>query len=113
MLRMIEVTKISDHLSVLDHIVIELEVIGVKIEDKYKKLRLLWSLLTSFKQLLPTLMYEKETIDLDEVTSTLLLKERRLSGGSNETSDDSALTVGNWKKNNSKKKGICWVCGQS
>ena len=38
------------------------------------------------------------------VTSTLFSKERKLSDGSNQTSDNSALTVGNWEKNNSKKK---------
>ncbi|KAL9451112.1 hypothetical protein AB3S75_012792 [Citrus x aurantiifolia] len=101
---MIEGTKIYDHLSVLNGIVTELEAIGVKIEDKDKALRLLWSLPTSYKHLLHTLMYGKETMDLEEVTSTPLLEEKRLSGGSNEASDDSALIVGNWKKNNSKKE---------
>ena len=43
-------------------------------------------------------------MDLEEFTSTLLSKKRRPGGGSNEVSDASALTVGNWKKNNSKKK---------
>ena len=67
---MAEGTKISDHLSVLNGIVLELKAIEVKIEDKDKTLRLLWSLSTSYKHLLPTLMYENETIDLEEVTST-------------------------------------------
>ena len=64
-----EGTKISNHLSVLNGIVLELEVIGVKIEDEDKALRLLWSLPTSYKHLLPTLIYGKKTIDLEEVTS--------------------------------------------
>ena len=107
MLRMIEGTKISNHLSVLNGIVTKLEAIKVKIEDEDKVLRLLWSLLSFYKHLLPTLMYGKEIMDLEVVTITLLSKERRLSGGCNKASDDSALTVGNWKKNNSKKKGVC------
>ena len=52
-------------------------------------------------------MYGKETVDLEEVISTLFSKERRLSGRNNDASDDLALTVGNWKKNNFKKKGVC------
>lgn len=59
-------------------------------------------------------MYRKETVDLEEVTSTLLSEERRLNGESTETTDVSALAVvGNWKKDKSKKKRVCWGCGQS
>lgn len=71
---------------------IKLEAIGVKIEDEDEALRLLWSLPTFDKHLLLTLMYEN---DLEEVTSTLLSEERRLSGRSNEASDDPALIVDN------------------
>ena len=111
---MAEGTKISDHLNVLNSIMTELEAIGVKIEDEDKALRLLWSLPTSYKHLLPTLIYGKETIDLEEVSSTLLSEERRLSGESTETTDVSALAVvGNWKKDKSKNKGVYWGCGQS
>ncbi|KAL9462621.1 hypothetical protein AB3S75_000591 [Citrus x aurantiifolia] len=95
-LRMTEGTKIFDHLNVLNGIVSELEAIRVKIEDGDKALRLLWSLPTSYKHLLPTLMYGKETVDLEEVTNTLLSEERRLSGESGEsteTTDVSALAV--------------------
>ena len=111
---MTEGTKISDHLSILNGIVSELEAIGVKNEDKDKALRLLWSLLTSYKHLLPTLMNGKKTVDLEEFISTLLLEEIRLSSENTENKNVSALAVvGNLKKNNSKKKGVCWGCGQS
>ena len=92
----------------------ELEAIGVKIENEDKALRLLWSLLTSYKHLLTILMYGKETVDLEKVISILLSEEKSLSGESTKTTDVSALAVvGNWKKNNSKKKGVYWGCGQS
>ncbi|KAL9459870.1 hypothetical protein AB3S75_003136 [Citrus x aurantiifolia] len=111
---MAEGTKFFDHLSVLNGIVSKLEAIRVKIEDEDKALRLLWSLPSSYKHKLPTLMYQKEIIDLEEVTSTLLLEERRLSSDNTETTDVSTLAVvGNWKKDKSKKKGVCWGCGQS
>ena len=90
---MAEGTKIYDHLSVFNGIVSELEAIGVKIKDEDKVLRLLWSLPTPYKHILPTLMYGNETIDLKEIASTLLLEERRLSGASTETTDVSALVV--------------------
>ncbi|GAY55270.1 hypothetical protein CUMW_163170 [Citrus unshiu] len=90
---MAEGTKIYDHLSFLNGIVSELEAIGVKIEDDDKVLRLLWSLSTSYKHMLPTLMYENETINLEEVASALLLEERKLNGKSTETTDVSALAV--------------------
>ena len=91
---MVEGTKIFDHLSVLNGIASELEAIGVKIEDEDKALRLLWSLPILYKHLLPNLMYVNEAIDLEEVSSTLLSKERRLSGESTKTSNVSALAVG-------------------
>lgn len=72
---------------------IELEANGVKIDDEGKALRLLWSLPTLYKHMLLTLMYKKKTIDFEEVTSTLLLKERRLSGESVKTTNVSALVV--------------------
>ena len=90
---MAEGTKISDHLKVLNSIMTELEAIKVKIEDEDKTLRLLWSLPTSYKHLSLTLMYGNETIYLEEVASTLLLEERRLSDESTETTDVSALAI--------------------
>ena len=57
-------------------------------------------------------MYGKETVDLEEITSTLLLEERRLSGESTKTIDVSALAVvENWKKDKFKKKRVSWGCG--
>ena len=91
---MLKGTKNSNLLRVLNGIVSELEAIEVKIEDEDKTLRLLWSLPTSYKHILPTLMYGNETIDLKEIASTLLLEERRLSGASTETTDVSALAIG-------------------
>ncbi|KAF6169450.1 hypothetical protein GIB67_021453 [Kingdonia uniflora] len=73
-------TSIGDHLSSLNEIVSELESIGVKVEDEDKVLQFIWSHLSTFKHLQPTLMYGKETLSLEEVTSTLLSEGRRLKG---------------------------------
>ena len=48
------------------------------------------------------LMYVNETIYVEEVATTLLLEERRLSGENTETTDVSALAIG--RKINLKRK---------
>ena len=58
LLRMIEGTKFFYHLSVLNDIMTELEAIEIQIEDDDKMLKLLWSLLTLYKNLLPILFLE-------------------------------------------------------
>ncbi|KAE8709065.1 hypothetical protein F3Y22_tig00110332pilonHSYRG00834 [Hibiscus syriacus] len=113
-LQMEEGTKISDHLSALNGIVSELESIGVKIDDEDKALRLIWSLPSSYEHMQTVLMYEKENVNFSEVTSKLISEERRLKNGENKSSESGALSVcGNRKKyKGSKRKIICWGCGQ-
>ena len=107
-MQMAEGTIISDHLSVFNEIVSELESIGVKIDDEDKALRLIWSLSSSYKHMQPILMYGKETVIFSEVTSKLIFAEKRLKNGDEKSLEDSALVVkGKWKQN-FKKKGICW-----
>ena len=50
-LQMGEGTKISDHLSVLNGIISELETLGVKIDEEDKALRLILSLPSSYKHM--------------------------------------------------------------
>ena len=114
-LQMSEGTTISDHLSVLNGIVSELESIGVKIDDEDQALRLIWSLPSSYEHMKPILIHGKEKIIFSEVTSKLFSEERRLGGGRNGPPGNLALVVaGNGKKKNSMKmKVVCWGCGQS
>ncbi|CAK8566205.1 unnamed protein product [Lathyrus sativus] len=67
-----EHTKVSDHLSLLNGIVSELETIGVNIDDEYKALRLIWSLPSSYEHIKPVLIYGKETLSFEEVTSKII-----------------------------------------
>ncbi|KAL5736180.1 hypothetical protein ACOSQ2_030968 [Xanthoceras sorbifolium] len=94
-LRMEEGAKISDHLSVLNGIVSELESIGVEIEDEDKALRLILSLPSSYEHMKPILVYGKETLNFTEVTGKLLSEERRLKGGGRTSSEDTALVASN------------------
>ncbi|KAF6152661.1 hypothetical protein GIB67_008098 [Kingdonia uniflora] len=79
-LKMNEGTSVGDLLGSLNGIISELESIGVKVKDEDKALQLIWSLSSSFKHLQPTLMYGKETLSFEEVTSMLLFEEIRLKG---------------------------------
>ncbi|KAF7833174.1 Zinc finger, CCHC-type [Senna tora] len=76
-----EGTKISDHLSTLNGIVSELEYIGVKIDDEDKALRLIWSLPSSYEYIKHILMYEKDTLNFEEVTSKIISEEKRMKCG--------------------------------
>ena len=66
-----EGTKISDHLSTFNEVVLELEAIGVTIEDEHKALRLIWFFSATFEHM-KILMYGKETVVFSVVTSKLL-----------------------------------------
>ncbi|KAF6151613.1 hypothetical protein GIB67_010289, partial [Kingdonia uniflora] len=111
-LKMNEGTSVGDYLGSLNGIVSEFESIGVKVEDEDKALQLIWSLPSSFKHLQPTLMFGKETLSFEEVTSTLLSEERRLKG-SESFGENSAMVVSGKKSFNKFIKGTCWSCGQS
>ena len=107
-------TKISDHLSVLNNIVSELEAIGVKVEDEDKALRLILSLPSSYEHMKPILMYGKETLKYADVTGKLLLEEKRLESSSHTSSSEGMVLVcGKGKKKYSLKTPVCWRCGQS
>ena len=112
-LRMDEGTKISDHLSVLNGIVSQLEAIEVKVDEKDKALRLILSLPTSYEHMKTVLMYGKDSLDFAETTSKLLSEERRLKSEGRDSHNNSMLVVGNRKKKNFIQKKGCWECGLS
>ncbi|KAL4273137.1 hypothetical protein GQ457_13G011320 [Hibiscus cannabinus] len=99
-----EGSRISDHLSALNHIATELETIGVKIDDEDKAMRLILSLPTSYEHMKPILMYGKETMDFAEIASKLISEERRLKNGGRDftvrDSTDSVLAVNEKRKKN-------------
>ncbi|CAK8540716.1 unnamed protein product [Lathyrus sativus] len=101
-LRMDEHTKVSDHLSALNGIASELEIIGVKIDDEDKALRLIWSLPSSYEHIKPILIYGKETLNFEEVAGKIISEERRLKGEENTSSNSVSVARGRSyvKKNN-------------
>ena len=74
-----EGTKNSDHLSVSNEIISELETLELKIDEENKALRLILSLPPSYKHMQAILMYGKEIVVYFEMTSKLISEERRIN----------------------------------
>ncbi|CAK8531138.1 unnamed protein product [Lathyrus sativus] len=105
--------NVFDHLSVLNGIVYELETIGVKIDDKNKALRLIWSFPSSYERIKPVLIYGKETLSFEEVSSKIISEKIRLNGEEN-TSSNSMLVARErlYVKKNNETSVRCWKCGK-
>jgi len=67
-----EGTAVLEHLNFFNKVFSELLAIDVKINEEDKTLILLSSLTESYDHIVTTMLYGKETLILEEVTSTLL-----------------------------------------
>ena len=72
-----EGTTVLEHLNFFNKIINELLTVDIKIDKEDKALILLSSLPESYDHIVTTILYGKETIILEEVTSTLLSNEIR------------------------------------
>lgn len=112
-LRMDEHTKVYDHLNVLNGIVSELEIIGFKIDDEDKVLRLVWFIPSSYEHIKPVLIFGMETLSFEEVAGKITYEERRLKGEDNNSSNSVLVSRGRpcMKKHN--ETGVkCWKYGK-
>ena len=64
-----------EHLIIFNKVISELLAVDVKIDEEDKALILLSSLPESYDHIVTTMIYGKETLILEEVTSTLLFNE--------------------------------------
>ena len=73
-LKMADGSDLSQHINVFNQIISDLKRIDVRFDDEDKALMLLNSLPASstYENLVTTLMWGKETLDLEEITSILL-----------------------------------------
>ncbi|GFZ18499.1 hypothetical protein Acr_27g0002380 [Actinidia rufa] len=71
-LHMMEGANFMEHLNEFKRLLIELEVIGVKVEEENKAVIMLVSLSPTYEHLSTTLMYRKDTLRIDETVATLL-----------------------------------------
>ncbi|CAK8574851.1 unnamed protein product [Lathyrus sativus] len=105
--------KVSNHLSVLNNIVSELETIGVKIDDEDKVLRLIRSLPSSYEYIKLVLIYVKEIFNFEEVASKIISEERRLKGEENTSSNSVLVARGrSYIKKNNETSVRCWKYGK-
>jgi len=76
-LRMKEVIAMLEHLNFFNKVISELQPVDVKIDEEDKALILFSSLPESYDHIVITMLYGKETLILEEATSTLLSNEIR------------------------------------
>ena len=86
-----ESTDITVNLSVFNSLVSQLMSIGVKIEEEDKALILVNSLPKSFKNLVTTLCYGRDDLDIDTVVRALLSDEMRKKTNKEASSSSEAL----------------------
>ncbi|KAJ8640482.1 hypothetical protein MRB53_017176 [Persea americana] len=72
---MVERSWLWEHLNEFNRIVTQLSGLEVKTEEADKSLLFLSSLLPSYEHLVTTLIFGKETLEMDEVTSALISSE--------------------------------------
>ncbi|CAL5195973.1 unnamed protein product [Lathyrus oleraceus] len=105
--------KVSGHLSVLNGIISELKIIGVKVNNEDKALRLTWYLPSSYEHIKLDLIYGKETLSFEEVANNIISEERRLKGEENTSSNSALVARGkSYVKKNNETGVRCWKCGK-
>ena len=70
-----EWTPMKDHLDEFNKLILNLENVSVMLEDKYRALILLSSLLDSYEHFVDTLLYRRLTLTLKDVKNALESKE--------------------------------------
>ncbi|KAE8735884.1 hypothetical protein F3Y22_tig00000329pilonHSYRG00358 [Hibiscus syriacus] len=83
------------HMNVFNQIISDLARLDVKIEDEDKAMILLCSLPPSYEHMVTTLTYEKETIKVEEITTTLLVHNQRKQNAEEISQVDSLYVKGN------------------
>ena len=104
-LHMKKSSDLLEHLNIFNMLNTQLSSFRVNYEDEDKALLLLASLPTSFDHLVITLMYEKETIILVEVTSALLSHIKMKQDGDGSQADGLIVKSESSNRGRSRSKG--------
>ena len=105
-LRMQEGGDLVNHLTVFNNALAELTRLGIKVDDEVKAVVLLCSLPPSYAHLVTTLTYGKDTVKLDDISSTLLAHEQRSrSVAEKGGSGDGLFVKGGAERGRGKEQG--------
>ncbi|GJR36447.1 zinc finger, CCHC-type containing protein [Tanacetum coccineum] len=82
-------TKLGDHIDEFNKLILDLENIDIEIEDGDQALMLLTSLPSSYENFMETLLYERESLTMENVLAILNSRElkKRTEGTKEETGD--------------------------
>src|ERR1044072_3203380 len=105
-LRMQEGDDLVHHLTVFNNALAEVTRLGIKVDDEVKVVVLLCSLPPSYAHLVTTLTYGKDTVKLDDISSTLLTHEQRSRGVEEKGgSGDGLFVKGGAERGRGKEQG--------
>ncbi|GKE35284.1 hypothetical protein Tco_1454606, partial [Tanacetum coccineum] len=82
-------TKLGDHIDEFNKLILDLANSDIEIEDEDEALMLLTSFPSSYENFMETLLYGRESLAMEDVLSTLNLRElkKRTEGVKEETDD--------------------------
>ncbi|GKF01256.1 hypothetical protein Tco_0028179 [Tanacetum coccineum] len=82
-------TKLGDHIDEFNKLILDLANIDIEIEDEDKRLMLLTSLPSSYKNFVETLLYGRESLTMEDVLATMNSRElkKRTECTKEETGD--------------------------
>ena len=105
--RMSDGTSIKDHLDAFNRIILDLQGLGVKIEEEDQALILLCSLPSNFENFVDTMLYGRTTISVNDVKDSILSKElkRKVSGADESSGSGLFAGRGRTQERNGKNKG--------
>uniref|UniRef100_A0A2N9J203 Integrase catalytic domain-containing protein n=1 Tax=Fagus sylvatica TaxID=28930 RepID=A0A2N9J203_FAGSY len=103
-LKMTEGVDLRQHINTFKQIISDMLRIDIKFEDEDKAMMLLTSLPASYEHLVTTLLYGKETLELEEVSGALLDHYQRKHKDSAESSGEGLVVKGYQDRGRKKDK---------
>jgi hypothetical protein len=105
-LKMAEGSDLSQHINLFNQVISDLKRVDVKFEDKDKALMLLNSLPTSptYENLVTTLTWGKESLELEDVTGALLAFHQRKKASDDNSQGEGLIVKGNQERGRSRNK---------